>query len=100
MQFVGVAHVGPGIGANFVDGRGIEASNFGEHRFGQHAAHFDGASAALFERGVVEIGVRIRVQNLMREGRGYRRIDGEAADAARGDVAQDALEACRCPWPR
>ena len=67
---------------------GIEAADFGEHRFGQHAAHFDGAGAALFERRVVEIGVGIRVQNFVRELRGHGRVHGEAADAARGHVAQ------------
>ena len=65
VQFVGVAHVEPGFLAHFGDRSRIESADFGENRFGQHAAHFDGAGAALFERRIVEIGKRIRIQYLV-----------------------------------
>ena len=65
MQFVGVARVEPRFFAHFCDRSRIETADFGENRFGQHAAHFDGAGAALFERRIVEIGERIRIQYLV-----------------------------------
>ncbi len=67
MQFVGVARVQPGLFANFRDSSRVEAADLRENRFGQHAAHFDGAGAALFERRVIEIGEGIRVQNFVRK---------------------------------
>ena len=65
MQFVGVAHVEPSFLAYFCDRSRIKAADFRENGFGQHAAHFDGASAPLFERRVVEVGKRIRIQYLV-----------------------------------
>ena len=67
VQFVGVAHVGPGFRAHFGDGSGIKAADLGENGFGQHAAHFDSAGAALFEGSIIKIGVRIGVENFVRE---------------------------------
>ena len=93
VQFIGVADVGPSLGFDLRDGRGIEASDFFEHRFREHAPHLDRARAAFFKRCVIEIGVRIGVQNLMRELRRHRSVDGEAANAAVFDGAQDVAQA-------
>ena len=93
VQFVGVAHVGPRLGAHFRDGRRIEASDFRQHGLGQHAAHFDGARAALFERRIVEIGVGIGVEYFVRELRWHRRVDGDAANAALADRREDFAQA-------
>ena len=65
MEFFGVTHIRPGIIAHLGDGRGIEPPNFSEHRIGQDATHFDGTSAALFERRIVEIRIGIGVQNFV-----------------------------------
>ena len=34
VKLIGIADVRPGFGANFSDGCGVEAADFGEHRFG------------------------------------------------------------------
>ena len=93
MQFIGVAHIGPDFGAHFGDCGGIEAADFREHGFGQRAAHLDGAGATLFEWRVIEIGVRIGVQDFVRELRRNRRIDREAIDLSVRDARKDLLEA-------
>ena len=89
MQFIGVADVRPRLLLHLRDGCGIERADFFEHRGRQHSPHFDGAGAAFLERCVVEVGVRIRIENFVRELRRYRRIDGEAADSSLLDAAQD-----------
>ncbi len=93
MKLVRVANIWPRLLANFGYRSGIEPADFGEYRFGQHAAHFDGAGAALFEWGVVEICVRVGVQNLMRKLRGHRSFDGHAANTSRSDIFQDHFQA-------
>ena len=93
VKLVGVANIRPSLLAHFGDGRGIEPADFREHGFGQHAAHLDGAGAAFFERRVVQIGVGIRVQDLVRKLRRHGRIDGEASDLSCGDIVQDDFQA-------
>ena len=92
VQLFRVAHVRPSFVTNFGNGLGVESANFSHYRFRQNAAHLDGAGAALLERSIIEIGVRIGVQNFVRELRGHGRIDGEAGDAAIGDVTNHELE--------
>src|SRR5205814_2100283 len=48
-QFVGIANVGPGIGADLRDGCGIERSDLVQDCIGQHAAQFDRAGTAFFQ---------------------------------------------------
>ena len=86
MKLFGVAHVGPSLLADLGDRCGIEPADFREHGFGQHAAHFHGASAALFERRIVEIGVWIGVQYLVRKLRRHGRFDRQASNASSGDI--------------
>ena len=92
-KLICIANIGPRLLANFGDRSGIEPADFRQHRFGQHAAHLDGAGAALFEWSVVEIGVGIGVQNFVRELRGHGGFDGHAANASSGDVFQDYFQA-------
>ena len=65
MQFVGVARVELSFLAHFGDRSRIETPDLGENCFGQHAAHFYGPGAALFEGRIVEVGKRIRIQYLV-----------------------------------
>ena len=60
-----------------------------QHRLRQHAAHLHRAGAALLERSVVQKGVGIGVQNLVRKLRRHGRIDGDAADRAAADAVRD-----------
>ena len=68
--------------AHFGNCRRVEAAHLGKNRFGQHAAHFDGAGSALLERRVIEVRERIRVQNFVRELRWHGRIHSDATNAA------------------
>ena len=60
---------------------------------GQGAAEGDGAGAALFEAGFVEEGVGVGVEEFVGELGGDGRVDGEAADGAGFDAAEDFDEA-------
>ncbi len=82
MQLVFVAEVGQELAADGVDGGLVEAACDFEDGVGEVAAEGDGAGAALFEAGFVEEGVGVGVEQLVRELRGDRRVDGEAADGA------------------
>ena len=67
MQLVPIADVGPGFVTNLFDGAQVEASDFLQYRIGKRAPHLHGSRAALFQRGIVQIGIGRRVQNLVRE---------------------------------
>src|SRR5882724_936047 len=92
MQFLGVAHIRPRSLAYFRDGGGIEPPDLLEHRVRQNATHFHGASAAFFERSVIEIRVWISVQNLVRKLRRHRCIDRQTLDRAGCDAEQHTLK--------
>ena len=53
MQFIGIAHVGPGFLSDLFDRRCIEFANFFENGFRQHPPHLDCTRSTLFERRVV-----------------------------------------------
>ena len=92
MQLIGVANVGTGFFADACDCLLIEPADFVEHCLGQHAAHLHRTRAALLERSVVEEGVGIGVQDLVRELRRHGRVDCEAADRAAADAVDDAAQ--------
>ena len=93
VQLIGVAHGRPGFRDDLCDGGGIQRGGAFRIVGGQGAAHLHGAGAALFERRVVEEGVGVGVQNLVREGRGFGRIDGHSLNRAFGDVAEQLTQA-------
>ena len=93
VKFVRVAHVRPRLFAHFRDGRLVQSADFRKNGLRQHAPHFDGARAAFLEWRVVQIGVRIRVQNLVRELRRNGRVHGETLDSSFGDRANHFFEA-------
>src|SRR5260370_6807595 len=78
VQLFGVTYIRPGVLAHFGDGNGIEPANFSQHRIGQDAAHLDSTSAALFKWRIVEIGVGIGVQDLVRKLRWHPMVDRKA----------------------
>ena len=81
MQFIGIAHIRPSFFA-YLGNRGrIEPPDFLEHRLRQHASHLHRTRPPLLKRRVIQIGVRIRIQNLMRKLRRNRCIDCDAANA-------------------
>ena len=93
VQFIGIAHIGPCFRLHLRDCSGIERAYLFEHRSRQHAPHLDRPRPALFERSIIEIGIGIRIQNLVRELRGDRRVDGDAPNASLLDAAQHFAEA-------
>ena len=66
----------------------------------QRAAQRHGARAALLQRRVVEVGVRLAVQDLVRERRRLGRVARVQADLAALDALQHVRAAGRCPSPR
>src|ERR1700746_3217422 len=65
VQFVGVTSIESSFLPHFGDRSRVEPANFVKNRFGQHTAHFYSPGAALFERCIVEVGKRIRIQYLV-----------------------------------
>ncbi len=93
VELVLVAEVGPELAADGGDGGGVELAGLFEDAGGEGAAQVDGAGAALLEAGLVEEGVGVGVEELVGEDRGDGGVDGEAADGAALDAAQDLDEA-------
>ena len=65
MQFFRIANIGPGFVTDLGNCRRVQTANFRQDGIGEGAAHFHGPSATLFEWSIVEIGVRIGVENLV-----------------------------------
>ena len=93
VEFVLVAEVGPDLAADGVDGGRVEPAGAFEDASGSARRERGGAGAALFEAGFVEEGVGVGVEEFVGELRGDGRVDGEAADGAVFDAAQDFDEA-------
>ena len=93
MELIRIAHVGPRFFADLRNRCRIQPANFGKHSFRQHAAHFHRPGAAFFERGVIEIRIRIRIKNFVGKLRRNRSLHGDAADCPRSYSIQDILQA-------
>ena len=100
VQFVGVAHVGPCVVLNLRDRRRIELADFFEHRLRQHAPHLDRPRAPFLERSVVEVRVRIRVQNLVRRTATAPACRPRCSGCCRPRFPKAGAAGRRCPWPR
>jgi hypothetical protein len=92
VQFLGIARVRAGFVDDPLDGIGVQGAEIAGV-FGQGAAQGDSAGAALLEGGVVEVGVGLRVEHFVSEGRRLRRVLGVEADLAGFDAVQDFLQA-------
>jgi len=91
VQFIGIADHGPGFAAHFVDGSRIECADFaGLHS--ERPPHLNGSSPAFLQRRIIEICIRVRVQNFVRERRWLRRIHRNGAHAAASDRIQQMLQ--------
>ena len=65
MQFFGVAHGRPGFGSDLRDGLRVQGAGPFGVAGGKGTAHLDRAGAALLERRVIQVGVRIGVQDFV-----------------------------------
>ena len=93
VQFIGIPRIRPGFFGNPVDDGWIENARPAGYVGTQRLPQLHGARAAFFERRVIQKGVRIRVQNLVRKLRSPRRIDGDGADAAIFNAFEDTPQA-------
>ncbi len=93
VQFIGVAHIGPRLLLHLRNGRGIEPADFLEHRCRQHSPHLNGTRTALFERRIIEVCIRICIENFVRELRRYRSVHRQATNPSLLDSAQHFAEA-------
>ncbi len=93
VQLIRIPHIGPGFFPHLLDGGGIKFADFFKHRLRQHPPHLNRPRASFLQRSVVEIGIRIRIQNFVRELRRHRRVHRDAADAAILHAAQEFLHA-------
>ncbi len=65
MELFGIADVWPGVVAHRGNSGRVEAADLRQNSCGKDTAHFDGAGAAFFERGIVEVSVRVGVQDFV-----------------------------------
>ena len=83
VEFVCVAHVWPRFSAYFGDGCGSSLPISDRTASGKHAPHLHGAGAAFFEGRVIEICIRIGIQDFVRKLRRHGRIDRDARGCSR-----------------
>ena len=81
VDLVGIARFRPDFARYFVDRGGIEDAV--GHLGARRAAQLHGACAALFERRVVQIGVGIRVEDLVRKNGGRGVLDCDSCGSRR-----------------
>ena len=93
VQFVGVAHDGRRLVGHRLDRRGIEDAHAVRRRAPEQPAHLDRAGAALLEWRIVEIGERVRVEDLVRERGWGRRLDGDGRYRAALQPVEHLFEA-------
>ena len=87
VHFVGIARLGPRLGAHALDRRGVERAE-GRRRFlVEPAPRHHRLRATLFERRIVEIRVRSRGEDLERERRRRRELARDDLDLAGLDAA-------------
>jgi len=77
VQLVSIFHARPGFIANAVDSALIEFAHVAGSLRIEPAPLLHGSCASLLERRVVEIGVRARVQNFLRQRRGFNHVASE-----------------------
>ena len=88
---------GHDFGRNLIDDRRIENAFPAGHVGSERLPQLNGARAALFERRIVQEGVGIGVQDLVRKLRSLRGIDGDGADAPLFDAPGGFVAARRDP---
>ena len=87
MQLVAIAENGARLVADGRNGLLVEPANFLQHRFRQDAAHLYRARATLLQWSIIEIRVRICIQQFVRKLGGHRRIHRKAANRSIRDPA-------------
>ena len=92
VDLLGVAGDGPGLLAHAGDGRGVERGEVAGVA-GQRVTQHDGARAALLQGGVVEEGVGLAVDDLVRHGGGLDGVARVQPDRAGLDAGERGDEA-------
>ena len=97
---VGGVGVRPRLRPDPLDGLRIEPPEVGRARRVEPAPRRYRPRAALLERGIVEERVRLRVEDLVREGRGLRQVASVHRDLAPLDAFEEGRRDRRRPSPR
>ena len=92
MQLIGVARHRPGLGGHFGDRRRIQSAHALRHVRMQAAPQLHRPRPPLFEGRVIEISVRIGIENLVRERRRLSRIHGDGFNRAALNAGQQRFE--------
>ncbi len=92
VQFVGIAHDRPGFAFHLLDRLGIQRADLAEQLGRQRPSHFDRAGPPLLQRCIVKKRIGVGIENLMRERRRRRRIDGETTNLLAFDRLQEGRE--------
>ena len=92
VRLLRIAGLGPGFLADAGDGVGAEGGEVAGG-VGEGTAEAHGAGAALFDGGIVEVGVGAAADDLVGHGGGLDRIDGVQAHLAFFDAGEHILEA-------
>ena len=93
VQFVRVADHRPGLFCHLGDRCRVQRAEIPGQVRRQAPAHLDGARPPLLERRVIQVRVRVGVQDLVAEGRRHGRVHREAADLAALDAPEHGHEA-------
>jgi hypothetical protein len=80
VKLVSIADHRPGFAGHFGNGIRIESADLSCHFGRQCAAHLHGPRPPFFKRRVIQVGVRIRIEDLVTERRWRRCIDGDATE--------------------
>ena len=88
MQLLRVAHIGPCLVTDLLDRRRVQSTPFAVHGRIQPSQRHR-ARAPLLQRRVIEEGVGIGIENLVRHWRRHRGINRHRSDLARVDHRED-----------
>jgi hypothetical protein len=88
MQFVLIAYIGPALFPQFGNRGWIKPARFAQQLIRNHTPHGHRTRPPLFQRRIVEKGIRVRVQQLMRKGRRNRAVDCKTVNRSRPDSRQ------------
>ena len=92
MQLISIPHIRPSLTPYLRDRPRIQPAHFLQHRLRQHPPHLHRACPPFLERRVIEIRIRIRIQNFMRELRRHRSIHRQHTNLSRSHPAQHRLQ--------
>ena len=92
VQLIGIAHLRPRFRRHLRDGLGIERPGVRGKLGRERTAQLHRAGTAFLKRRVIEKRVRVRVEDLVREGRWLGGIDGHRAERPGLDLSEQGFQ--------